>query len=317
MNFYIGFAINFLMTKPQTPQGLYFKKLQDEISEAVAKIQGSPYRQDLWTREEGGGGDTRIFSESDFSDSKFLEKGGVNFSEVYGKFSPDFAEKIPFGEGLDFYATGVSLVLHPKNPFVPTVHANFRYIKRGSAAWYGGGADLTPYYVFEEDAKHFHMTWSNALNGFDKTLYPKFKAACDEYFYLPHRKETRGVGGIFYDYQVEGTTFNGKPVFEMSQACGNAFLNSYLPIVEKRLKLPYTEENKLFQEYRRGRYVEFNLLYDRGTIFGLKTNGRIESILMSLPLKARWEYDYKPKAGSPEEALGNYLKPRDWINNPV
>lgn len=305
------------MTKPQTPQGLYFKKLQDEISEAVAKIQGSPYRQDLWTREEGGGGDTRIFSESDFSDSKFLEKGGVNFSEVYGKFSPDFAEKIPFGEGLDFYATGVSLVLHPKNPFVPTVHANFRYIKRGSAAWYGGGADLTPYYVFEEDAKHFHMTWSNALNGFDKTLYPKFKAACDEYFYLPHRKETRGVGGIFYDYQVEGTTFNGKPVFEMSQACGNAFLNSYLPIVEKRLKLPYTEENKLFQEYRRGRYVEFNLLYDRGTIFGLKTNGRIESILMSLPLKARWEYDYKPKAGSPEEALGNYLKPRDWINNPV
>jgi coproporphyrinogen III oxidase len=296
----------------QTPQGLYFKKLQDEISEAVAKIQGSPYRQDLWTREEGGGGDTRIFSESDF-----LEKGGVNFSEVYGKFSPDFAEKIPFGEGLDFYATGVSLVLHPKNPFVPTVHANFRYIKRGSAAWYGGGADLTPYYVFEEDAKHFHMTWSNALNGFDKALYPKFKAACDEYFYLPHRKETRGVGGIFYDYQLEGTTFNGKSVFEMSQACGNSFLNSYLPIVEKRLKLPYTEENKLFQEYRRGRYVEFNLLYDRGTIFGLKTNGRIESILMSLPLKARWEYDYKAKAGSPEEALVNYLKPRDWINNLV
>lgn len=298
------------MTNPQTPQSVYFKKLQNEISQAISKVQGSPYKQDLWTREEGGGGDTRIFSEGDF-----LEKGGVNFSEVYGKFSPEFAEKIPFGEGLDFYASGVSLVLHPKNPFVPTVHANFRYIQRGSAAWYGGGADLTPYYVFEEDAKHFHTTWARALNDFDETLYPKFKSACDEYFYLPHRKETRGVGGIFYDYQQEGTKFGGKPVFEMSQACGNSFLNSYLPIVEKRLHIPYTEENKLFQEYRRGRYVEFNLLYDRGTIFGLKTNGRIESILMSLPLKARWEYDYKAKSGSPEEALVNYLKPRDWINS--
>lgn len=216
---------------------------------------------------------------------------------------------------MDFYATGVSLVLHPKNPFVPTVHANFRYIQRGSAAWYGGGADLTPYYVFEEDAKHFHKTWANALESFDADLYPKFKNACDEYFYLPHRKETRGVGGIFYDYQQEGTKFSGKTVFEMSQACGNSFLNSYLPIVEKRLHLPYTEENKFFQEYRRGRYVEFNLLYDRGTIFGLKTNGRIESILMSLPLKARWEYDYKTKPGSPEEALVDYLKPLDWINS--
>ncbi|MES2767549.1 MAG: oxygen-dependent coproporphyrinogen oxidase [Bdellovibrionota bacterium] len=295
----------------QTPQSIFFKSLQEEISNSLAKIQGTPFRQDIWKRDEGGGGDTRIFL-----DGEFLEKGGVNFSEVFGKFSPEFAEKIPYGEGLDFYATGISLVLHPKNPFVPTVHANFRYLKRGSAAWYGGGADLTPYYLFEEDAIHFHKTYANTLNAFSKDLYPKFKATCDEYFYLPHRAETRGVGGIFFDYQLEGTAFDSKqPVFEMSKACGNSFLNSYLPIVEKRLHLPFTEENKTFQEYRRGRYVEFNLLYDRGTIFGLKTNGRIESILMSLPLKARWEYDYQTKPGSPEAALANYLKPRDWINS--
>ena len=292
----------------QTEQSQFFKKLQDDISNSLSRMQGESFKQDIWEREEGGGGDTRIFLEGDF-----LEKGGVNFSEVYGKFSQEFADKIPFGEGLDFYATGISLVLHPKNPFVPSVHANFRYIKRGSAAWYGGGADLTPYYLFEEDAKHFHQTFANALDPFDKSLYPKFKAHCDEYFYLPHRKETRGVGGIFYDYQQEGTMFNGKPIFEMSKACGNSFLESYLPIVEKRMNIPFTADQKKFQEYRRGRYVEFNLLYDRGTIFGLKTNGRIESILMSLPLHVRWEYDYKAKAGSPEEKLLSYLKPIDWL----
>jgi coproporphyrinogen III oxidase len=239
----------------------------------------------------------------------------VNFSEVHGKFSLEFADKIPFGDGLEFYATGISIVLHPKNPFVPTVHANFRYLKRGSAAWYGGGSDLTPYYVFEEDAVHFHKTYFDTLNAFSKDLYPKFKKTCDEYFYLPHRNETRGVGGIFYDYQQEGTIFNetGKSVFEMSKACGNSFLKSYIPIVEKRLSYPFTAENKKFQEYRRGRYVEFNLLYDRGTIFGLKTNGRIESILMSLPLHARWEYNYQPTPGSPEEKLTSYLKPIDWL----
>lgn len=291
-----------------TIQSEFFKNLQLEISNSLAKIQGAPFKQDLWERAEGGGGDTRIFSEGEF-----LEKGGVNFSEVHGKFSPEFAAKMPYGDGLDFYATGISLVLHPKSPFVPTVHANFRYIKRGNAAWYGGGADLTPTYVFEEDAVHFHKTWAEALNPFSPDLYPKFKAQCDEYFYLPHRKETRGVGGIFYDYQLEGTEFTGKSVFEMSQACGKSFLESYLPIVEKRLHLPFTEEHKKFQEYRRGRYVEFNLLYDRGTIFGLKTDGRIESILMSLPLNARWEYNYQAKPGSPEESLLNYLKPIDWL----
>jgi coproporphyrinogen III oxidase len=291
-----------------TPQSEFFKNLQDEISNALAKIQNEPFKQDLWKREEGGGGDTRIFMEGDF-----LEKGGVNFSEVHGKFSQEFADKMPYGDGLDFYATGISLVLHPKNPFVPTVHANFRYIKRGKTAWYGGGADLTPSYVFEDDAIHFHKTWADTLNTFSLDLYPKFKAQCDEYFYLPHRKETRGVGGIFFDYQLEGSKFQDKPVFEMSKACGKAFLESYLPIVEKRLHHPFTEENKKFQEYRRGRYVEFNLLYDRGTIFGLKTNGRVESILMSLPLHARWEYNYQAEPGSEEEALLRYLKPIDWL----
>lgn len=292
----------------QTSQAKLFKSIQDEISNALTEIQGKSFKQDIWERAEGGGGDTRIFTEGDF-----LEKGGVNFSEVYGKFSPEFADKIPYGDGLDFYASGISLVLHPKNPFVPTVHANFRYIKRGSAAWYGGGADLTPYYVFEEDAKHFHKVWYDALKPFGENLYPNFKKQCDEYFYLPHRKETRGVGGIFYDYQLDGTDYNGKSGFELSEACGKAFLRSYLPIVEKRLATPYTEGNKKFQEYRRGRYVEFNLLYDRGTIFGLKTNGRVESILMSLPLKARWEYDYKVEPGTPEAKLLDYLKPREWL----
>lgn len=292
----------------KTPQSQFFKSLQEEITSKLSLIQGTPFTQDLWTREEGGGGDTRIFMEGNF-----LEKGGVNFSEVHGQFSQEFADKIPFGDGLDFYATGISLVLHPKNPFVPTVHANFRYIKRGNAAWYGGGADLTPTYVFEEDAVHFHKTWFDALNPFGENLYPQFKQQCDEYFYLPHRKETRGVGGIFFDYQKEGEMFNGKSVFEMSKACGNSFLNSYIPIVEKRLHHPFTEEQKKFQEYRRGRYVEFNLLYDRGTIFGLKTNGRIESILMSLPLQVRWEYNYQLKPGTPEAALLNYLKPIDWL----
>lgn len=291
-------------------QSQYFRDLQNQISNSLSEIQGEKFRQDIWRREEGGGGDTRIFTEGNF-----LEKGGVNFSEVYGQFTPEFAEKIPFGDGLDFYATGVSLVLHPKNPFVPTVHANFRYIRRGDTGWFGGGADLTPYYLFEEDAVHFHKTFSAALDPFGNDLYPKFKKHCDEYFYLPHRKETRGIGGIFYDYQAEDLVLkDNKTVFEMSQSCGNSFLESYLPIVKKRKDVPFTAEQKRFQEYRRGRYVEFNLLYDRGTIFGLKTNGRIESILMSLPLHARWEYDFTPQAGSPEEKLVSYLKPIDWLS---
>lgn len=281
----------------------FFKSLQDVITSKLNVLQGESYTRDLWDREGGGGGDTRVYAEG-----IFLEKGGVNFSEVYGQFTPEFAAKMPHGDGLDFYATGVSLVLHPKNPFVPTVHANFRYIKRGSAAWFGGGSDLTPYYVFDEDCLHFHKNYYDVLKPFGDTKYPDFKKQCDEYFYLPHRNETRGVGGIFFDYQMESAT-----AFEMVQACGNSFLNSYIPIVERRLNHSYTEAQKEFQEYRRGRYVEFNLLYDRGTLFGLKTNGRVESILMSLPLKARWGYDYKAVPGTWEEKLNQYLKPKEWV----
>jgi coproporphyrinogen III oxidase len=288
----------------KTKQAQYFHSLQESITKELSKVQGKTYHQDLWDREGGGGGDTRVYSEGDF-----LEKGGVNFSEVHGRFSPEFAAKMPHGEGLDFYATGVSLVLHPKNPFVPTVHANFRYIQRGEAAWFGGGADLTPYYIFEEDAVHFHQTFFNVLKPFGKELYPEFKKNCDEYFYVPHRKETRGVGGIFFDYQLETTP---QP-FEMVQACGNAFLSAYLPIVQRRLSLPYNAHNKRFQECRRGRYVEFNLLYDRGTTFGLKTGGRVESILMSLPLKVQWEYNMQAETGSWEAKLQDYLKPIDWL----
>ncbi len=288
----------------QTPQARFFKSLQEEITTALDVVNKKSFLQDDWLRDGGGGGDTRVYTDGDL-----LEKGGVNFSEVFGQFSPEFAKQIPHGEGLDFYATGVSLVLHPKNPFVPTVHANFRYLKRGSAAWFGGGADLTPYYVFEEDAVHFHSTFATALNPFGVDKYPKFKKQCDEYFYLPHRGETRGVGGIFFDYQMES---DGP--FEMVQSCGRAFLKAYLPIVEKRIQTTFTDAQKEFQELRRGRYVEFNLLYDRGTLFGLKTNGRVESILMSLPQKVRWGYDYKPRAGTPEAQLTNYLKPIDWLS---
>lgn len=295
---------SFSPTDIGSKEGQFFKSIQEEICNALTPIQGEPFKQDIWQREGGGGGETRIYTEG-----RFLEKGGVNFSEVYGEFTPEFAEKIPRGSGLDFYATGVSLVLHPVNPFVPTVHANFRYIKRGDAYWFGGGADLTPTYVFEEDAIHFHKTYQAALKEFGKDLYSTFKKQCDEYFYLPHRKETRGIGGIFFDYQDE------ENAFEMVQSCAKVFVKSYIPIVEKRLSLEFTPEQKEFQEYRRGRYVEFNLLYDRGTTFGLKTNGRVESILMSLPLKARWYYDHQIEPGTPEAKLLDYLKPRDWVSD--
>ncbi len=282
----------------------YFKSLQEQISGALTKLNKEPYRRDTWEREGGGGGDTRVFEGGEY-----LEKGGVNFSEVYGDFTPEFAKSMPYGDGTSFYATGISLVLHPHNPFAPTVHANFRYLQRGSAAWFGGGADLTPCYFFKEDAVHFHKTYYDALKPFGENLYPEFKKTCDEYFYLPHRKESRGIGGIFFDYQMANSR-----MFEMVQACGNRFLDSYLPIAERRMNTPFNEDNKRFQEIRRGRYVEFNLVYDRGTVFGLKTNGRIESILMSLPKHAQWHYDYKPEAGSREAEIYEYLRPIDWLS---
>ncbi len=223
--------------------------------------------------------------------------------------SEEFAKQVP-GEGRDFTACGLSLVLHPRSPMVPTVHANFRYLTKGERRWFGGGADLTPYYPFREDVIHFHRTWRDACLRHPPPIdYPRFKKGCDEYFFLPHRNEPRGVGGIFFDY-LEGDV---ERLFDFVRDCGDAFLPAYLPIAERRKKEPYTEREKFFQEFRRGRYVEFNLVYDRGTLFGLRTGGRIESILMSLPPVVRWRYDYRPEPGSPEAELYDvYLKPRDW-----
>ena len=238
-----------------------------------------------------------------------FEKAGVNFSEVHGEMSPEFASQVP-GEGRAFTATGISLVLQPRNPYVPTVHANFRSLTKGSKEWFGGGADLTPYYPYLADVVHFHRVWKRVCEGHPPPVdYRRFKKWCDDYFYLPHRGEPRGVGGIFFDY-LEG---DWEALFSFVRACGDAFLEAYLPIALRRKDELFGESQRAFQQFRRGRYVEFNLLYDRGTIFGLKTGGRVESILMSLPPSVRWPYDYRPEPGSREAELYDfYLKPRDW-----
>jgi coproporphyrinogen III oxidase len=285
----------------------YFRSLQDRLCADLEALDGAGrFREDAWQREGGGGGRSRVLA-----DGALFEKAGVNFSEVHGQMSPDFAKQVP-GEGLDFTATGVSLVLHPRNPFVPTVHANFRFLTKGDKQWFGGGADLTPYYPFREDVIHFHRTWRDACRRHpDPADYARFKKWCDDYFYLPHRGEPRGVGGIFFDY-LEG---DPERLFTFVRDCGDSFWGAYLPIARRRKDLPYGPRERAFQEFRRGRYVEFNLIYDRGTLFGLKTGGRTESILMSLPPVARWQYDYRPEPGSREAELYDvYLKPRDWAN---
>jgi coproporphyrinogen III oxidase len=284
----------------------YLRDLQDRICDGLEKLDGThSFREDSWTREGGGGGRSRVLEEGDV-----FEKGGVNFSEVFGEMNPDYAKNLP-GEGNHFTAAGVSLVIHPRNPFVPTVHMNYRFLTKGNAAWFGGGADLTPYYPYEEDAVHFHRTLKQACENHPEVAdYRKMKAECDTYFHLPHRKEARGVGGIFFDY-LQGDL---EKIFAFARAAGDSFLPAYAPIVERRKGQPYEEAQRYFQAYRRGRYVEFNLLYDRGTVFGLKTGGRIESILMSLPPIVRYVYDYHPKEGSPEARLTDYfLKPKDWV----
>jgi coproporphyrinogen III oxidase len=288
--------------------GDYFQSLQDRICAALEELDArGKFREDHWQREGGGGGRTRVLA-----DGAVFEKAGVNFSEVSGQLSEDFARQIP-GEGRDFQATGVSLVLHPCSPLVPTVHANFRFLTKGSKEWFGGGADLTPYYAYREDVLHFHRTWKQVCQRHGPPVdYLRFKRWCDEYFYLPHRDEHRGIGGIFFDY-LEG---EWEALFGFIRDCGTAFLDAYLPIARRRRDEPYTERQRAFQEYRRGRYVEFNLIYDRGTTFGLKTGGRTESILMSLPPVARWVYDYHPEPGSPEAELSEYLRPRDWAEEP-
>lgn len=288
-----------------------FRRLQDEICESLEALEPTArFRRDAWTRPEGGGGLTRVLEGG-----TLLEKGGVNFSEVHGTLAPDFASTLP-GDGLAFRATGVSLVLHPRNPYVPTVHANFRMLQRGGAAWFGGGMDLTPYYPFEEDARHFHRTLKAACDKHHPAFHAEFKAWCDRYFFLPHRNEPRGLGGLFFDHLTpEKSGLSAEQLLAFVTEAGDAFLPAYLPIVERRRSLPYGEREREFQLYRRGRYVEFNLMYDRGTIFGLKTNGRVESILMSLPPVVSYRYDWQPEPGSPEAKLYELLTPRDWAGD--
>ncbi len=282
----------------------YFQDLQDRIVAALEALDGKPFREDAWRREGGGGGRSRVLT-----DGRLFEKAGVNFSDVFGQMSEEFAKQVP-GEGRDFTACGLSLVLHPRSPMVPTVHANFRFLTKGDRQWFGGGADLTPFYAYREDVIHFHRTLRAACVRHEPPVdYARFKKWCDEYFFLPHRNEPRGVGGLFFDY-LEGDV---ERLFDFVRDCGDAFLPAYLPIAERRRNEPYTDRERFFQEFRRGRYAEFNLVYDRGTLFGLKTGGRTESILMSLPPVVRWLYDYHPEPGTREAELYEvYLKPRDW-----
>jgi coproporphyrinogen III oxidase len=272
-----------------------YRALQADICAALEALDGKGrFTADRWERAEGGGGLTRVMEEG-----AVFEKAGVNWSGVEGELPADFAAKLP-GEGRKFRATGVSLVLHPRSPMVPTTHANFRFLEKGDTSWFGGGADLTPYYLVREDAAHFHRTLAGACGD----QYPRFKKWCDEYFYLEHRGETRGVGGIFFDYIEDG--------FELAMRCGAAFVPAYAPIVERRRDDAWGEAERRWQLQRRGRYVEFNLVFDRGTTFGLKTGGRIESILMSLPPLVRWDYDVQPPGPREAELLEVLKKPVDW-----
>jgi coproporphyrinogen III oxidase len=291
-------------------------ELQQTICTALEQCDGKKkFLEDKWERDGGGGGKTRILSDGDV-----FEKGGVNTSVVYGNVSDKMRKELNI-EGSKWFACGLSLVIHPQNPFVPTVHCNYRMFELYNekdevlGSWFGGGSDLTPYYLFEEDAIHFHRTYKNTCDDFDETFYPKFKKECDNYFVNEHRnQECRGIGGIFYDHQQPDNIKDAGFWLNFSKSCGNALINAYIPIVEKRRLIPFTDSNKRWQEIRRGRYVEFNLLHDRGTIFGLKTNGRTESILMSLPPTVRFEYNYQPEAGSEEDILLQVcLHPKEWI----
>ena len=309
--------------------------LQDSICTALAAFDGEGhFQEESWERPEGGGGRSRVMKAG-----RIFEQGGVNFSEVEGeRLPPSILSQRPEAEGQRWFAIGTSMVLHPRNPYIPTVHLNYRYFEAGPVWWFGGGADLTPYYPFLEDAQHFHRSLKEACDSVDPAYYPVFKPWCDDYFFLKHRGETRGVGGIFYDYQDPGgvlykgsdptgpaaaaSAANGavehdwEKLFRLAGACGNAFLPSYLPIAERRQATPWGERERDFQLYRRGRYVEFNLVFDRGTIFGLQTNGRTESILMSLPPLARWEYGYQSEPGSREALLTEvFTRPQNWLED--
>ena len=292
----------------------YLLNLQDRISTEIEQADGqSRFREDRWDRPEGGGGRSRVLENG-----AVFEKAGINFSDVLGaSLPPSATASRPQLAGAPFRAMGVSLVFHPRNPHVPTTHMNVRFFyaqpkDADPIWWFGGGFDLTPYYGYREDAIHWHQTARTACNPFGESLYPRFKEACDQYFHLPHRNEARGVGGIFFDDYDEG---GFEQAFAFLQSVGDHFIPAYLPIVSRRQDLPSTEAERRFQLYRRGRYVEFNLVYDRGTLFGLQSKGRTESILMSLPPLVRWDYDYRPKPDTAEAELYNvYLQPQDWAN---
>jgi coproporphyrinogen III oxidase len=281
------------------------REAQDEIVGGLEAADGEGrFVRDEWERPGGGGGVTRVLSEG-----ALLEKAGVNVSRVHGRLPPELARRLP-GDGDAFAAVGLSLVLHPRSPLVPTAHMNVRLLARGRKAWFGGGSDLTPYYLFDEDAAHFHRTWKAACDRRDPAWYPRFKRACDDYFFLRHRGEGRGVGGIFFE------DLGGDPAGELAfvRDVARGFLPAWGPIAERRRALPWGERERTWQEIRRGRYVEFNLVHDRGTVFGLETGGRTESILMSLPPRVRWVYDHRPEPGSEEARLVEALRqPRDWV----
>lgn len=293
----------------------YIQNLQNQITSKLEEVDGvAKFREDIWERPEGGGGRTRVIENG-----QVFEKGGVNISAVHGELPNTMQKMFDVGE-VDFFACGLSLVIHPKSPMIPTVHANWRYFEmydtKGEViqSWFGGGQDLTPYYLFEEDAKHFHQVCKNACDKHHPDFYTKFKKQCDEYFWNAHRNEARGVGGLFFDYCKSTNDMTMQDWYHFVTEVGNSFLEAYIPIVDKRKNLPYKLAHRTWQEIRRGRYVEFNLIHDKGTLFGLKTNGRIESILMSLPPHVQWIYDHQPEEDSEEEKLINALKnPIDWV----
>ncbi|HVB04443.1 MAG TPA: oxygen-dependent coproporphyrinogen oxidase [Chitinophagaceae bacterium] len=293
----------------------FIQEEQHRICSSLEILDGAArFGTDEWQREEGGSGISRVIAHG-----KVFEKGGVNISTVHGLLPREMANQFGVTESR-FSACGISLVLHPVNPLVPTVHANYRYFElydqqdKVKDQWFGGGSDLTPYYIFPEDGIHFHRALKSACDRFSPDWYSRYKMNCDQYFVNHHRKEEmRGIGGIFYDYLRPDDQFSERLLLEFARTCVQAFLDGYLPIVARRKDLPYGDRQVYWQEIRRGRYVEFNLIHDRGTLFGLKTNGRVESILMSLPPRARWEYGFSPDRGSAEAALLPYLQPRDWI----
>lgn len=298
------------MNTPQVKEFLI--KLQDDIVNGLETVDGNSFKRDQWDRPEGGGGISRVIEEGNV-----LERGGVNFSHVYGAGLPASATAArPELAGRSFQAMGVSLVLHPRNPYAPTVHMNVRFFEATKAGaepvwWFGGGMDLTPYYGFEEDAVHFHQTCKDALQPFGDDCYPRLKKWCDDYFYLKHRKEPRGIGGVFFD-DLNQPNFD--TCFSLTRSVGEHFLPAYRPILEKRKDTPYGERERDFQAYRRGRYVEFNLVWDRGTLFGLQTGGRTESILMSLPPIVKWRYDWKPAPHDAENKLyTDFLIGKNWV----